>query len=159
MNSLPPRGDDRSTTSSKQVAFAALPLLGAGLKKLFWIGFWVWLLASLGLGWLVKGAVVLVVVLIGVPIAGFFGLQWWLKKNVVQGDCPVCGYEVTGLNGMQVSCSNCGEALRVESGRFARMSADGAIDVQAVDVDVQAVDVQAVDVDVQAVEVQAQRLD
>ncbi len=141
MNSLPPRGDSTSTNYSTTRIFSALPLLGAGLRKLLWIGFFVWLLATLGLGWLVKGAVVLIVVLISVPIAGIFIAQWWLRKNVVQGACPVCSYELTGLNGTQMSCANCGEPLRVENRQFRRMSADGAIDVTAVDVEVQSVDV------------------
>ncbi len=142
MNSLPPRGGSTPSTG----AFLGLSILGAGLRKLLWIGFWVWLLATLGLGWLVKGAVVLVVVLISVPIAGIFILQWWLRKNVVLGSCPVCSYELTGLNGTQIACANCGESLRVEGGQFRRSSADGAIDVTAVDV-------QSVDVDVQSVDV------
>ncbi len=141
MNSLPPRGDSTSTSYSTTRIFSALPLLGVGLRKLLWIGLFVWLLGSLGLGWLVKGVVVVIVMLIAVPIAGIFIGQWWLRKNVVQGACPVCSYELTGLNGTQMSCANCGEPLRVEMSQFRRMSADGAIDVTAVDVEVQSVDV------------------
>lgn len=141
MNSLPPRGDSTSTTYSTTRIFSALPLLGAGLRKLLWIGLFVWLLGSLGLGWLVKGVVVVIVMLIAVPIVGVFIAQWWLRKNVVQGACPVCSNELTGLNGTQMSCANCGEPLRVEKSQFRRMAADGAIDVTAVDVEVQSVDV------------------
>jgi hypothetical protein len=145
MNSLPPRsGSTASTNTSKTTStnlFAVLPILGAGLRKLLWIALFVWLLGTLGLGWLVKGVVVVSVMLIAVPIAGIFVGQWWLRKNVVQGACPVCSYELTGLNGTQLSCANCGEPLRVENRQFRRMSADGAIDVTAVDVEVQAVDV------------------
>ncbi len=139
MNSLPPRGDSTSYSSTR--IFSVLPLLGAGLRKLLWIGLFVWLLGSLGLGWLVKGVVVVIVMLIAVPIAGILIGQWWLKKNLVLGSCPVCSNELTGLNGSQMACSNCGEALRVENGQFRRLATDGAIDVTAVDVEVQSVDV------------------
>lgn len=141
MNSLPPRNNSTSATGTTAAnIFALLPILGAGLRRLIWIGLGVWLLGALGLGWLVKGAVVLGFLLIALPIAGIFVLQWWLRKNVVIGACPVCSYEITGLNGVQISCANCGEALRVDNGQFQRMATDGAIDVTAVDVSSQRLD-------------------
>jgi len=158
MNSLPP-----TEPTSTYRATSALPLLGAGLRKLLWIGLFVWILGSLGLGWLVKAVGALVVLLIALPIVGVIFGFWWIRKNIAVGDCPVCGYAVNGVNGSQLQCPNCGEALRVENLQFIRLATDGTIDVMAVDVmdvDVRAVDVRAVNVmDVDAIDVSARSVD
>ncbi len=115
-------------------------VLGSGLRKIIWLILFAWLLGAIGLGWLVKFSLILVGLVIFTPIIGFIILQWWLKKNLVQADCPVCGAELTGLNGAQISCTSCGEALQVSNGQFNRLTQEGTIDVSAVDVS-------AVDVD------------
>ena len=122
--------------------------LGDGLRKVVWLLLFAWLLGAIGLGWLIKFSLILVGLVVVVPIVGFFGLKWWLKKNVVVGECPVCGVELTGMNGTQVSCNNCGEPLQVGVGTFTRSAQEGSIDVMAVDVlDVTAVDVTSQSVD------------
>ena len=122
--------------------------LGDGVRKVVWLLLFAWLLGAIGLGWLVKFSLILVGLVIGVPIVGFFVLKWWLTKNVVEGDCPVCGAELTGIKGTQIPCNNCGEPLQVGVGGFTRSVQDGTIDVTAVDVlDVTAVDVSAQSVD------------
>ena len=122
--------------------------LGNGVRKVVWLLLFAWLLGAIGLGWLVKFSLILVGLVIGVPIVGFFVLKWWLTKNVVEGDCPVCGAELTGIKGTQIPCNNCGEPLQVGAGAFTRSVQDGTIDVTAVDVlDVTAVDVNAQSVD------------
>ena len=153
MNSLPP-----TEPNSTYRATSALPLLGAGLRKLLWIGLFVWILGSLGLGWLLKAVGTLVVILIALPIAGVLFGFWWIRKNIAVGDCPACGYAVNGVNGSQVGCPNCGEALRVENLQFIRVATDGTIDVMAVDV--MDVDTRSVDVmDVDAIDVSARSVD
>ena len=93
-----------------------------------------WLFASLGLGWVVKSIFILVGFLVLTPVVAFFGLQWWLKRNLIEGKCPVCQYEFTALNQTQFQCSNCGEPLRIEQGHFIRLTPPGTIDVTAVEV-------------------------
>lgn len=123
-------------------------LLGDGLRKVVWLLLFAWLLGAIGLGWLVKFSIILVGLVILVPIVGFFGLNWWLTQNVVQGDCPVCGAEVSGIRGSQIACNSCGESLQVGVGTFTRSAQEGTIDVTAVDVlDVTAVDVSAQSID------------
>lgn len=100
----------------------------------------IWLLGSVGLGWLVNWFLVLVGLLILVPLLAFFGFQWWLKKNLIQERCPVCRYEFTGLNKTQLQCPSCGEPLKVEQGKFNRLTPSGTIDVQAVEVPTKALD-------------------
>jgi predicted RNA-binding Zn-ribbon protein involved in translation (DUF1610 family) len=109
-------------------------MLGSGLRKIIWLILFAWLLGAIGLGWLIKFSLILVGLVIFTPVLGFIGLQWWLKKNLVKADCPVCGAELTGLNGAQMSCTSCGEALQVGNGQFNRPTQEGTIDVSAVDV-------------------------
>lgn len=93
-----------------------------------------WLLASLGLGWLVNSLVILFGLLLLAPVVAFVGLRWWLQRNLVTDKCPVCSYEFTGLNDSQLQCPSCGEVLTVQKGHFQRFAPDGTIDVTAVEV-------------------------
>jgi predicted RNA-binding Zn-ribbon protein involved in translation (DUF1610 family) len=114
--------------------------LGSGMQRIFWLVLIIWLF-TLGGGLLLKGALIFLILLIVLPIAAIFALQWWVKKNVVQAACPVCQYELTALNGSQLNCPSCGEPLQVTQGKFQRMAPEGTVDVQVVDV--QVVDVSA----------------
>jgi predicted RNA-binding Zn-ribbon protein involved in translation (DUF1610 family) len=93
-----------------------------------------WLLASLGLGWLVNSLLIILGLLFLAPIVAFFGFRWWLERNLVSDQCPVCSYEFTGLNNSQLQCPNCGENLTVQKGHFQRFAPEGTIDVTAVEV-------------------------
>ncbi|WP_413175710.1 hypothetical protein [Anabaena azotica] len=93
-----------------------------------------WLLASLGLGWLVNSLLIIFGLLLVTPVIAFFGFRWWLQKNLVTGQCPVCGYELTGLNNSQLQCQNCGEQLSVQNNQFSRFAPEGTIDVTAIEV-------------------------
>ena len=104
------------------------------------IGGWVvllaiaWLLGMIGLGWLVKSVLVLIGLLVFTPVVAFFAIRWWLKRNVVQDQCPVCGVSSAGINGTQLRCPSCSEPLRVEQGHFYRITPPGTVDVEAVEV-------------------------
>ncbi len=93
-----------------------------------------WMLFAVGLGWLVKSFLILVMFLLAAPAIAFFGLRWWLQRNLIEDQCPVCSYQFTGLNQTQLNCPNCGEPLQVEGGRFKRIAPPGTIDVQAIEV-------------------------
>ena len=99
-----------------------------------------WLLASLGLGWLVNSLVIILGLLFLLPVIAFFGFRWWLQKNLVTNQCPVCGYELTGVNNSQVQCDNCGEQLLVKNFQFQRFTPEGTIDVKAVEVQSQSLE-------------------
>lgn len=92
------------------------------------------LLAAVGWGWIVKGVFILVLLALVSPFVAWFGLRWWLKRNVVEDKCPVCAYEFTGFNQTQCRCPNCGEPLKVEQGHFLRLTPPGTIDIEAVEV-------------------------
>ncbi len=100
----------------------------------------IWLLGSVGLGWLVNSFLILMGLLLLAPVLAFVWFRWWLQRNLVQAQCPVCNYELTALNRTQIQCSNCGELLKVEQGKFNRLTPPGTIDVQAVEVSAQVED-------------------
>jgi hypothetical protein len=94
----------------------------------------IWLLGSVGLGWLVNSFLILVGLLVLAPVLAFFWFRWWLQRNLVQAQCPVCNHGLTALNHTQLQCPSCGELLKVEQGEFNRLTPPGTIDVQAVEV-------------------------
>ena len=100
----------------------------------------VWLLGSVGLGWLVNSFLILVGLLLLAPVLAFVGFRWWLQRNLVQNHCPVCNYEFAGLNRTQLQCPSCSEPLKVEQGQFNRLTPPGTIDVQAIEVPAKSVE-------------------
>ena len=94
----------------------------------------IWLLGSIGLGWLVNSFLILMGLLLISPVIAVFVLRWWVRRNVIADQCPVCSYEFTGLKQTQFQCPNCGETLKIESRKFHRVTPPGTIDVQAVEV-------------------------
>lgn len=92
------------------------------------------LLGSLGLGWLVKAASIAIGLVIITPVVGFLGFFWWLRRSVVQAECPVCSYPLQGINGSEIQCTNCGEFLNVDRGKLIRDTPPDTIDVIAVEV-------------------------
>lgn len=93
-----------------------------------------WLLGSIGLGWLVKSFFIVIGFIIIAPVIGFLGFRWWLKRNLVEQACPVCHYELAGINGTQLRCPNCSEPLKVEKGEIHRLTPPGTVDIEAVEV-------------------------
>ena len=94
----------------------------------------IWLLGSVGLGWIVNSLLILLAFMLLTPAIAFLFLRWWLSRNLIADKCPVCNYEFTGLNKTQFQCPNCGETLQVEGGHFTRVTPPGTIDVTAVEV-------------------------
>lgn len=95
------------------------------------------LLSAVGLGWIVNGLLVLLALVILLPVIAFGLFRWWLQRNVIEADCPSCGFPLTGLNHSAVSCPSCGEALIAEAGGWRRQNPPGTVDVEAVEVAVE----------------------
>ncbi len=93
------------------------------------------LLWSVGLSWVVNGFFILIAVVTLLPFVGLFGFRWWVRRNLVEANCPVCQYEFTGFNGTNCRCPNCDEPLKVENNQFQRESPPGIIDVAAVEIE------------------------
>lgn len=94
----------------------------------------IWLLGSIGLGWLVKSVLILMGLALIAPAIAFLGFRWWLSRNLIQDQCPVCQYEIAALNQTQLQCPNCGEPLKVQQGHLERLTPPGTIDIKAVEV-------------------------
>lgn len=97
----------------------------------------IFLLGSIGLGWLVKSFFILIGLILITPVVVFLGFRWWLQRNLVQDQCPVCQHEFVGLNQSQFRCPNCNEPLTADNKHFQRLTPPGTIDVQAVEVSAQ----------------------
>lgn len=97
------------------------------------IGF-AWLLGAIGLGWVVKSVFVLFLLILAAPVIAFIGFRWWLNRNLIDGNCPVCETPLTGLKNAQTACPNCRTPLQVTKGGFERFTPDGTVEVNAVDV-------------------------
>ncbi len=93
------------------------------------------LLGSAGLlGWVLNGLAILFLFLLIAPAIAVAGLRWWLRRNLIESQCPVCDYSFTALNHTECRCPNCAEPLTVENGRFKRQTPPGTIDIEAVEI-------------------------
>jgi len=98
------------------------------------------IVGKIGLGGVISGFLFLIALSIIVPVIGFWGFQWWLRRKLTLAECPVCSYEFTGFKNTEFNCPSCGESLQVEGDRFTRMTPPGTIDVDAVEVSVKQVE-------------------
>jgi predicted RNA-binding Zn-ribbon protein involved in translation (DUF1610 family) len=94
------------------------------------------LLGSLGLGWILKSALLLVGLVILLPVVAIVGFWGWSRLNLVQAACPVCDMQLTGFKGAAIDCPNCGEAVKAERGSFTRVALPNTIDIAAVEIDI-----------------------
>lgn len=111
-----------------------------GISSWLLLFLFIWLLSSIGLGWLVKSVFVLLLLLTLAPVIAFFGFRWWLRRNLVESTCPVCQAESIGIKNTQFRCASCGELLKVETDQFERVTPPGTIDVQAVEVNAKVIE-------------------
>lgn len=95
------------------------------------------LLGSVGLGWVVNGFLIIFALMLLTPVIAWFAFRWWVKNNLVEDQCPVCGYEFTGFKRAECRCPSCGEVLKVEAGHFQTLTPPGTIDVEAIEVSAQ----------------------
>ena len=128
------------------------------------LGCWVfvlisfWIIGAIGITGLLKATFALILFLFLTPVVAFLGLQFWVKRNLVQGNCPVCEQPLTSLKSAKIACPNCGTEVRVVEGEFERVAGEGVIDVQAVDVQAAAVTVDEESNGATVIDVEVQRL-
>lgn len=103
------------------------------------------LMTTVGIGWLLKSLLVLIVLLFLVPILLIAGVQFWLRRNLVEGTCPSCAQPLTGFKSIPLSCPSCGVALQASDGSFVRVTPEGTIDVDVVNVETVSNDASATD--------------
>ena len=97
-------------------------------------------LGAVGLGWVVNGVLIFIAIVLLTPILAFWGLRWWIARNLVEDQCPSCGYEFTGFKQAECRCPSCGESLIIEGDRFIRLTPPGTIEVEAIDVTVKQIE-------------------
>ncbi len=111
------------------------------------LGCWVfifiaaWIIGAIGITGILKATLALVLFLVLAPVLALVGLQFWIKRNLIQGRCPVCEQPLTGLKKMKTPCPSCGTQVVVTAEGFERVASDGVIDISAVDVQPTAVSV------------------
>ncbi len=115
--------------SSKIFRFQ-LPSVGSLLTLIVVI----WLVWSIGLNGIINSFLILMGLSIIAPVLIWWGFRWWLSRNLIESQCPVCAYEFRAFNHTQSQCPNCGEPIQIENGQFQRLTPPGTIDVQAIDV-------------------------
>ncbi len=93
-----------------------------------------WLLGAVGLGWIVKSIAVIVVLILLIPVFAFVGARFWIKRNLIQANCPVCATPLTGIKDAVTQCPNCGTVLTTTANSFRRQAEESTIDITAVDV-------------------------
>lgn len=121
----------------------------------------VWLLGAIGIGGVIKSVFALVLFVVLAPVLAFLALQFWVKRNLVQGNCPVCEQPLAGLKNSKMPCINCGTELSVTGEGFERFATDGVIDIQAVDIqasDVQSRPMKLTDTATPTIDVEVQKL-
>ncbi len=93
------------------------------------------LMTTVGIGWLLKSLLVLIALLVFIPIVLVVGVQFWLRRNLVEGPCPSCASPLTGFRHIPMSCPSCGVSLEASSGSFVRITPEGTIDVDVINVE------------------------
>lgn len=115
----------------------------AGLRSWLTVLLVVWVLSSIGLGWIINSFLILIGLAVVLPLLVAFGfgfyflvfLPWWTKRNAVVDACPVCSHTFAAMPDNQFQCPNCGELLQVEQKKFVRQTQPGVIDVEVQTVD------------------------
>ena len=119
-----------------------------------------WLLGAIGLSGIVKSIFALIAFLVLAPVVVLVIARFWLKRNLVEGDCPVCDQSLTSLKNVKLTCPSCSTTLMTTEDGFDRFAPEGVIDVQAVDVQSSPVDAGAdvVDTSATTIDVEVQQL-
>ena len=94
-----------------QNGFRQLQLNFSGLGCWLTLFVGLWLITTVGLGWILKSIAVLFLVSLILPVLLFIGIRFWLSRNWVQGSCPSCSQPLAGVKSMQLSCPSCGVRL------------------------------------------------
>jgi len=94
----------------------------------------VWIVGAIGITGILKATLALVLFLVLAPVFAFLGLQFWIRRNLVQGKCPVCEQPLTSLKNVKTTCPSCSTQVTASDEGFERVASDGVIDIQAVDI-------------------------
>lgn len=136
-------GKNSNNSNEKFMSQAADVLLNAGRffqspsgQAVLWGGL-IWLVLTGRIGFLFDSFLFLFALVTIVPVVAIIVFRWWVARQVVQGVCPSCGAEVTGLRNQDFQCMNCGNTVQGENtGNFSVKDPSSAtIDIDAKEVD------------------------
>lgn len=134
--------DNRNQNGENVSSQIADALIGAGRflqsptgQLVLWAGL-AWLVFTGRIGMLLDSFLVLFAVLTIVPVLAVVGFRWWINRQLVQGTCPSCGAQVTGLRNQAFKCMTCGNTVMGERGDFSVKDPSSAtIDIDAKEID------------------------
>ena len=94
----------------------------------------IWVVGAIGITGILKSIFAVVLFLILAPVLLSLAVQFWLKRNLVTGDCPVCEQSLVCIKQSKTVCPNCATEVTATAEGLERVAADGVIDVQAIDI-------------------------
>ncbi|EDX85732.1 hypothetical protein S7335_3435 [Synechococcus sp. PCC 7335] len=94
----------------------------------------IWVIGAIGITGILKSIFAVVLFLILAPVLLSIAAQFWLKRNLITGNCPVCEQSLVCIKQSKTVCPNCATEVTATADGFERATADGVIDVQAVDI-------------------------
>ncbi len=94
----------------------------------------IWVIGAIGITGILKSIFAVILFLVLAPVLLSVAVRFWLKRNVVTGNCPVCEQSLVCIKQSKTICPNCATEVTATSDGFERVAADGVIDVQAVDI-------------------------
>ncbi|MEM8503285.1 MAG: hypothetical protein AAF716_09055 [Cyanobacteria bacterium P01_D01_bin.1] len=94
----------------------------------------IWIIGAIGITGILKSIFAVILFLILAPVLLSVAARFWLKRNLVTGNCPVCEQSLVCLKQSKIICPNCGTEVTATDNGLERVAADGVIDIQAVDV-------------------------
>lgn len=84
------------------------------------------------IGILFDSFLILFAILTIVPVLAVVAFRWWINRQLVQGTCPSCGADVTGLRNQPFQCMSCGNTVILEQGDFSVKDPSSAtVDIEA----------------------------
>lgn len=79
-------------------------------QVVLWIGL-AWLVITGRIGILFDSFLFIFAFLTIVPVLAVVVFRWWLNRQLIQGACPNCGAQVTGLRNRPFPCTSCGTTV------------------------------------------------
>ncbi len=122
----------------------------------------IWVIGAIGITGILKSIFAVILFLILAPILLSLAARFWLKRNLITDNCPVCEQSLVCIKQSKTICPNCATEVMATENGLERVAADGVIDVQAVDIQTSAttLDARTADapVDVEVIDVEVQQL-
>ncbi len=94
----------------------------------------IWVIGAIGITGILKSIFAVVLFLILAPVLLSIAVRFWLKRNLVTGNCPVCEQSLVCIRQSKTICPNCATEVTATDDGLERVAADGVIDIQAVDI-------------------------